>query len=81
MQTIAVEIQDSYVQNFMSYVNNHSKDITIIKDKNLEFDPYFYDRQKELKELRENIKNIDTQLISFEDFEMKTNQFEKQLEI
>jgi len=25
MQTIAVQIQDNYVENFMSYVNNHSE--------------------------------------------------------
>jgi hypothetical protein len=46
VQTIAVQIQDNYVQNFMSYVNSHSENITISKDKNLELDPYFYERKK-----------------------------------
>ena len=41
MQTIAVQIQDNYVQNFMSYVHKHSDNITISKDKNLDLDPYF----------------------------------------
>ncbi len=41
MQTMAVQIQDNYVQNFMSYVNEHSSNITVSKDKNLELDPYF----------------------------------------
>ncbi len=81
MQTIAVQIRDSYVQDFISYVNNHSENITIAKDKNLEFDPYFYERQKELQEIRNDIKNGNSQLISFEDFENKTNQFEKELEL
>ncbi len=81
MQTMAVQIKDNYVQNFMSYVNNHSENITITKDKNLEYDPYFYERQKELQEIRNNIKNGNSQLTSFEDFEHKTNQFEKELEL
>jgi len=49
MQTIAVQIQDDYIDKFMSYVNKHSEDITITKDKNLEIDPYFYERQKQLQ--------------------------------
>ena len=81
MQTIAVQVQDGYVENFMSYINNHSENIAITKDKNLELDPYFYERQEELQEIRNNIKNGSSQLTSFEDFENKTNQFEKELEL
>jgi len=81
MQTIAVQIKDNYVENFMSYVSNHSENITISKDKNLELDPYFYERQQELQEIRNNIKNGNSQLTSFEDFENKTSQFEKELEL
>jgi len=81
MQTMAVQIQDNYLQNFMSYVNNHSENITISKDKNLEIDPYFYERKKELQDIRNNIKNGNSKLISFEDFENKTSQFEKELEL
>ena len=81
MKTIAVKIQDSYVQKFMSYVNNHSDNITIEKDKNLEYDPCFYERQEELEEIRNNIKNGNSQLTSFDDFENKTKKFEKELEL
>ena len=81
MQTLAVQIQDNYVRDFMTYINNHSENITIAKDKNLELDPYFYERQAELKEIRNNIKNGNSKLISFQDFENKTNQFEKELEL
>ncbi len=64
MQTIAVQIKDNYVQNFMSYVNNHSENITITKDKNLELDPYFYERQKELHKIRDDIKNGQMEMVS-----------------
>ena len=53
MQTLAVQIKDSYIQDFMSYVNKHSDNITIAKDKNLILDPYFYERQKELQQIRD----------------------------
>lgn len=64
MQTLAVQVQDNYVQDFMNYVNSHSNNITISKDKNLEKDPYFYERQKELHQIRDAIKNGDIKMLS-----------------
>jgi len=81
MQTLAVQVEDNYIQNFMSYVNNHSENITISKDKNLELDPYFYERQKELDQIRTDIKNGQSHLISFDDFEDKANRLEKEFEL
>ncbi len=65
----------------MSYVHSHSENISISKDKNLEYDPYFYERQKELHQIREGVKNGSSKLISFEDFENETEQFEEELEL
>ena len=81
MQTLTVNIQDNFVEDFLAIVEHYQGKIQIQKDKNLEYDPYFYERQKELQEIRNNIKNGNSQLISFEDFENKTNQFEKELEL
>ena len=64
MQTLAVQIQDSYMSDFMHYVNTHSEHITITKDKNLEQDPYFYERQKELHQIRDDIKNGTIEMVS-----------------
>ena len=75
MQTISVQIQDNYVENFINYVNTHSENITIEKDKNLELDPYFYDRQKELHQLREDIKNGDMEMLSQEQYDKEMKQF------
>lgn len=63
---MAVQIQDDYVQSFMNYVNKHSDNITISKDKNLELDPYFYERQKELHQIRDGIKNGNIEMVSHE---------------
>jgi len=79
MQTMAVQIQDNYVQNFMSYVNNHSENITISKDKNLEFDPYFYERQKQLQQDIEDIDNGKAEMLSSEQFDTEMDIFFKDL--
>ena len=75
MQTIAVQIQDNYVQNFMSYVNNHSENITIERDNNLELDPYFYERQEELHQLRADIKSGNMEMLSQEQYDKEIKQF------
>jgi len=79
MQTIAVQIQDSYVQNFMSYVNSHSENITISKDKNLEYDPYFYERKKELEKVIEECENGTMEMLSQEQYDDEMKIFFKDL--
>ena len=79
MQTMAVQIQDNYVQNFMSYVSNHSENITITKDKNLELDPYFYERQKQLQQDIEDIDNGKAEMLSSEQFDIEMDIFFKDL--
>jgi hypothetical protein len=81
MQTLAIQVQDDYIQDFMDYVNNHSENITISKDKNLENDSFFHERKKELHQIRDDIKSGKNQLISFNDFENRTNLLEKELEL
>ena len=68
MQTMAVQIQNDYVQDFMSYVNNHSENITISKYKNLKLDPYFYERQKELHQIKNDIDSGKVQMIENDEF-------------
>lgn len=67
MQTMAIQIQDDYVNDFMNYVNNHSDSITIKKDKNLELDPYFHERQKQLHQDLEEVENGTVEMISHND--------------
>ena len=46
MQTLTINIQDGFVQDFLSIVEHYKGKIEIQKDKNLEYDPYFYERKK-----------------------------------
>jgi len=80
MQTMAVQIQDDYVNDFMNYINNHSDRIAIAKDKNLEYDIYFYERQKELHQIKNNIDNGKIQMIENDDFWDDINDFVETLQ-
>jgi len=51
-----------------------------IEDPMLSVDPYFYERQKELHKIRDDIKSGKSELISLEDFENKIKLFFKELE-
>ena len=79
MQTMAVEIKDDYVENFISYVNNHSENITIKKDKNLEYDPYFYERKKELEQVIKECENGTMEMLSKEQYDDEMKIFFKDL--
>ena len=79
MQTMAVQIQDNYVQNFMSYVNNHSENISIARDPNLELDPYFYERKKELEQIIEESENGTMEMLSQEQYDDEMKIFFKDL--
>ncbi|MFK5882646.1 MAG: hypothetical protein QM482_10595 [Sulfurospirillum sp.] len=85
MQTIKVNIQDSFLQDFLTFVDHYKdkiqikNEVSFKKDEKLVDDPYFYERQKELLEIRKNIKNGKSQLSSFEEFEQKTDIFAKKL--
>ena len=79
MQTMAVEIQDSYVQDFISYVKSHSENITITKDENLEYDPYYYERKKELEQVIEESENGTMEMLSQEQYDDEMTIFFKDL--
>ena len=75
MQTITVNVQDSFVQDFLTIINKHKDKVQLQTDKNLELDPFFYERQKELHKLREDIKNGDMEMLSQEEYDKEIKQF------
>jgi 5,10-methylenetetrahydrofolate reductase len=79
MQTISVQIKDSYVSQFMNYVQEHNDNIVIAKDKNLEYDPYFYERQRELKQIIKECENGTMELLSQEQYDDEMKIFFKDL--
>ena len=50
MQTLAINIQDNFVQDFLTIIDYYKDKVQIQKDKNLEYDPYFFERKKQLQQ-------------------------------
>ncbi|MEA3451993.1 MAG: hypothetical protein U9Q83_08855 [Bacteroidota bacterium] len=68
MHTLTVNIQDSVFQEFLNFVSKRKETIEITKDKNLEYDPYFYERKKQLQQDIDDIDNGKVKMINNEDF-------------
>ena len=68
MQTMSVQIQDNYIPQFINYIQEHNDNIVILKDENLEYDPYFYERQKQLQQDIDDIDNGNVKMINNTDF-------------
>lgn len=79
MQTMSIQIEDNYVQSFMKHVNNYSENITITRDKNLEIDPYFYERKKDLEQVIEESENGTMEMLSQEQYDDEMKIFFKDL--
>lgn len=80
MQTLSVQIQDDYMQQFMNFVKNSHSNVIISKDKNLELDPYFYERKKELYQIRDDIKSGKMEMLSQEQYDKEIEDFFSELE-
>ena len=80
MQTLSVQIQDSYMQQFMNFVKQSHSNITVSKDKNLEIDPYFYERQIELHKIRADVKSGKMEMLSEEEYKREIEEFFSELE-
>ena len=79
MQTLSVQIEDSYMQQFMNFVKESHSNITVSKDKNLELDPYFYERKRELEQIIEDSENGTMEMLSQEQYETEMQIFFKDL--
>lgn len=68
---IILHVEDSFVPNLLDYLKQFKEQVVVEKDSNLEYDTYFYERQKRLHQIHADIKSGDRELISFEEFESK----------
>ena len=41
MQTLTLDVQDNFVQDFLTILEHYKDKVQLTKDKNLEYDPYF----------------------------------------
>ena len=81
MQTLTVNIEDGFIQDFLSIVEHYKGKIHIQKDKNLEYDPYFYERKKQLKEDVDDIDNGKIEMLSEAQYDKEMNNFFTELKL
>jgi hypothetical protein len=73
VQTLTVNIQDNFVQEFLTIIEHYKdkvqlqNEVSFEKDKNLELDPYFYERQKQLHQDLKEIEDGTAEMISHND--------------
>ena len=79
MQTLTLDIQDNFMQDFQNIIEKYKDKITITKDKNLEYDPYFYERKKDLEQIIEESENGTMELLSQEQYDKEMDVFFKDL--
>jgi len=79
MQTLTLDIQDNFMQDFQNIIENYKDKITIKKDNNLEYDPYFYERKKDLEQIIEECENGSMELLSQEQYDKEMDIFFKDL--
>jgi len=75
MQTLTVNIQDGFIQDFLSIIEHYKDKIQIQKDEKLEYDPYFYERKKQLQQDIDDIDNGKIEMLSQEQYEKEMNSF------
>ena len=76
MQTLIVEVKDGFMIEFMKIIDTVKDNVTVKKDKNLEHDLYFYERQKELQQNRDDIKSGKSKTKKKKKFELEMDKFE-----
>jgi hypothetical protein len=65
---------------FMKMIDTVKDNVVVQKDKNLEYDPYFYERREKLHKIMDKIDNDKSKLTDFDEFEIKMDKLEKELE-
>jgi hypothetical protein len=68
MQTLVLDIQDSFMKEFLHIIGDLKDKVQLKNDANLEHDPYFYERQKQLQQDIEDIDSGKVKMISNEEF-------------
>jgi hypothetical protein len=80
MQTLTLNVQDNFVQDFLRIIEDYKDKVELQKDKNLELDLYFYERQEKLHQIRNDVKNGNMRLLSQEESDNEIELFFKELE-
>ena len=79
MQTLTVNVQDNFIKDFLTNIEHYKDKVQLQKDKNLEQDPYFYQRQKQLEQDLQEVESGTAEMISHNDLWKNINNHLKTL--
>ena len=79
MKTLTIDIQDSFLKEFLNFVQKSQNKILVQNSSDYE-DIYFDDRKKQLQKIREYIKDGKEKLYSIDEFEKRFDLFEKEID-
>ena len=79
MKTLTIDIQDSFLKEFLNFVQKSQNKISVRNSSDYE-DIYFDDRKKQLQKIREYIKDGKEKLYSIDEFEKRFDLFEKEID-
>jgi len=68
MQTLTIQVKDDFMSEFMKIIDTVKDNVIVQKDKNLEYDSYFYERQDKLQKIRNDSKNGKTTMLEDNEF-------------
>ena len=74
-----IHIDDDYLEKFEELVAATEGHIEIVKDPNLELDPYFYERKASLDRTMRAVEDGSMKVYSADEFEAEMDTFEKEL--
>lgn len=82
VKTLTIDVQDNFVQDFLNFIQSNKNNIQLHKSNtDIHQDLYFYERQKQLHQIKEQVDNNLANLSTLDEFEIKINNFEKELEV
>ena len=79
MKTLTIDIQDSFLKEFLNFVQKNQNKILVRNSSDYE-DIYFDDRKKQLQKISEDIKDGKEKLYSIDEFEKRFDLFEKEID-
>ena len=79
MQMLSVRIENDFMGEFMSYIEKFKDKLHLLRDENLEDNPYFYERKERLNRIDDGVKKGDTVLLSLDEFEQRAQALETKL--
>ena len=80
MQRVTIEVQNNFMPDFLLYLESQKDKISLTQDRNLELDPYFYERQKKLQQIRDDVKSGKMKMLSQEESDREIELFFQKLE-